>query len=94
MPFMMFGMTDWDDMQHLGTRLLWSGNIEVWIMASWTSILLILSLATLVQKHWNRTSVRVEALKRIDQMRDRIHDAYRIQRHKRMRDDEEDMNAN
>jgi len=47
-----------------------------------------------LEKHWNRVSVRVEALKRIDQMRDHIHDAYRIRRHKRMRDDEEDMNAN
>lgn len=47
-----------------------------------------------LEKHWNRASVRVEALKRINQMRDRIQDAYRIRRHRRMREDEEDMNAN
>jgi hypothetical protein len=39
-------------------------------------------------EHWTRASLRVEALKRIDQMKDRIQHAYRMRRNRRGREDE------
>jgi len=41
-----------------------------------------------LHEHWTRASVRVEALKRIDQMRDRIQHAYSMRRNRSRREDE------
>jgi hypothetical protein len=46
-----------------------------------------------LELHWNRASERVEALKRIDQMKDRIRlEVYRRRLRIRMREDKEDIN--
>lgn len=43
-----------------------------------------------LMKHWNRASVRVEALMRIDHMKDRIRDTYRMRQRRRMREVDND----
>jgi hypothetical protein len=46
-----------------------------------------------LELHWDRASMRVEALKRIDQMKDRIRSRlYRRRLRRRMREDEVDIN--